>query len=136
MPKQKTYPTSRVAVEEPPGAKKPTGYAATEAASAAATRTKPEATARPAQPDFGVLPEAVEAAGVWQSNKRVNALWATTESHNSWVLIAGVGWKKLSASTDSSALALTTLAAHGKLTQTRVDYREEADGCIHELYVW
>jgi hypothetical protein len=75
-------------------------------------------------------------AAVWQRNKRVSALWGTNESLNSWALIAGVGWKKLSAGSDSAALALTTLAALGKLTQTRVDYREESDGSIHELYVW
>jgi hypothetical protein len=122
MPKQKSsYATSRVAVEESPGVK-------------AATRTK--APVRPSQPDFAVLPEAIEAAGVWQANKRVNALWGTNEPRNSWVLIAGVGWKKLGSSSDSSALALTVLASHGKLTQARVDYREESDGYIHELYVW
>ena len=51
-------------------------------------------------------------------------------------MIAGVGWKRLATSTDSSALALTVLASLGKLTQARVDYREESDGFIHELYVW
>lgn len=121
MPKQKSYAAARAAVGEPPEAK-------------AAPHTK--APVRPSQPEAGVLPEAVEAAGVWQSNKRVNALWGTNEPRNSWVLIAGVGWKKLATSTDSSTLALTVLAAHGKLTQVRVDYREESDGCIHEMYVW
>jgi hypothetical protein len=119
--KQKSYATARTSVGEPPEAK-------------TAPRKAP---VRPSQPEAGVLPEAVEAAaGVWQTNKRVNALWGTNEPRNSWVLIAGVGWKKLASSTDSSALALTVLAAHGKLTQARVDYREESDGLIHELYVW
>jgi hypothetical protein len=119
-PKQKSYATGRVAVGEPPEAKAP-------------PRKVP---VRPSQPDAGVLAEAMEAAGVWQTNKRVNALWGTNEPRNSWVMIAGVGWKKLAADTDSSALALTVLASHGKLTQARVDYREESDGLIHELYVW
>ena len=122
MPKQRTYATARAAVGEPPEAKAP-------------PRTK--VPVRPSQPEAGVLPEFMEAAaGVWQTNKRVNALWGTNEPRNSWVLIAGVGWKKLAAGTDSSALALTVLASHGKLTQASVDYREESDGFIHELYVW
>ena len=127
MPKQKSYPTSRVG-----------GAAA--GVMGAATMPEPLAPGgagvRPSEPSSAVLPEAVEAAGVWQNDKRATALWGTNEPHNSWVLIAAVGWKKLAATTDSAALALTVLAAHGKLTQTRVDYREESDGCIHELYVW
>ena len=118
--KQKSYAAARVAVGEP-------------AAARSAPRKVP---VRPSQPDTGVLPEAVEAAGVWQTNKRVNALWGTNEPRNTWVMIAGVGWKRLATSTDSSALALTVLASLGKLTQARVDYREESDGFIHELYVW
>ena len=122
MPKQKSYASARVGVREAPDAK-------------AAPRTK--APVRPSQPEAGVHPEFMEAgAGTGQTNTRVNALWGTNEPHNSWVLIAGVGWKKLGTSTDSSTLALTVLASHGKLTQARVDYREESDGCIHELYVW
>ena len=121
MPKQKTYPTGRAAVGEPPEAK-------------AASRTK--APLRPSQPEPGVLPETIEAAGVWQTNKRITAVWGTNEPRNSWVLITGVGWKRLAAGSDSSALALTVLASNGKLTQARVDYREESDGFIHELYVW
>jgi hypothetical protein len=121
MPKQKTsYPASRAAAEERPSGARPPGYAGGPAAGAMATRAAPE----------------LVTAAVWQRNKRVSALWGTNESLNSWALIAGVGWKKLSAGSDSAALALTTLAALGKLTQTRVDYREESDGSIHELYVW
>jgi len=122
MPKQKSYASARAGVRDAPDAKAP-------------PRTK--APVRPSQPEAGVLPELMEAAaGTWQTNKRVNALWGTNEPHNSWVLIAGIGWKKLAGSTDSGTLALTVLASHGKLTQTRVDYREESDGCIHEMYVW
>jgi hypothetical protein len=142
MPKQKTYPTSRAAVHEPPPRGKTEAYAGGAAAGVMAAATMPGPLApggagvRPSEPSAAVLPEAVEAAGVWQNDKRATALWGTNEPRNSWVLIAGVGWKKLATTTDSAALALTVLAAHGKLTQTRVDYREESDGCIHELYVW
>jgi len=142
MPKQKTYPTSRAAVHEPPRRGKSEAYVGEAAAGVMAAPTMPGPVApggaggRPSEPSSAVLPEVVEAAGVWQNDKRAIALWGTNEARNSWVLIAGVGWKKLAATTDTAALALTVLAAHGKLTHARVDYREESDGCIHELYVW
>lgn len=71
-----------------------------------------------------------------QNDKRIASLWSISENRNSWVNIAGVGWKRLSTSSDSAVVALTIVATAGKQTQTRVDYREEADNLIHELYVW
>ncbi len=141
MPRQKSYTPTRVG-GEPVREKRPVDSGQQETAAATvmhggqAASPPTQATARPSEPDRHVLPEAAEAAGVWQNNKRVTGLWGTNETRNSWVLIDGVGWKKLSAGTDSAELALTVLASHAKLTQARVDYREESDGSIHELYVW
>ena len=58
------------------------------------------------------------------------------ENRNAWVSIAGVGWKKLSTATDSSLVAMTMLGSSARHTQSRFDYREEADGMIHEVYLW
>ena len=33
-------------------------------------------------------------------------------------------------------MAMTILGSNAKQTQTRFDYREEADGMIHEIYLW
>lgn len=72
----------------------------------------------------------------WLNNKRVSALWGINQNRNSWVYITGVGWKKLANNSDTAVVALTTLAASAKLTQTNYNYREESDGMIHETYVW
>ncbi|MGB9179427.1 MAG: hypothetical protein WCB68_09285 [Pyrinomonadaceae bacterium] len=83
-------------------------------------------------------PEKSQGGGVtvWLSDKRVNALWSINQNRNSWMSVVGVGWRRLAAISDSGVVALTVLAAHAKQTQCRIDYREEADQLIHEIYVW
>lgn len=72
----------------------------------------------------------------WQNDKRINALWAINENRNVFVGVTGVGWKKLSNSNDTAIVALTLLSGSARLTQSLVNYRDEADGMIHEMYVW
>ena len=76
------------------------------------------------------------AVGAWLNDKRVTALWAINQNRNSWAYIAGVGWKKLANNSDTAVVALAMLAAHAKQSQTNYSYRDEADGMIHESYVW
>ena len=82
--------------------------------------------------------KAATAGGLtaWNNDKRVSALWGMNENRNSWVFVPAVGWKKLANNSDSAVVALTILAAHAKQTQTAYTYRDEADGMIHEAYVW
>lgn len=80
--------------------------------------------------------EEVEAVGAWLTDKRVSALWCINQNRNVYMGVTGVGWKKLANNSDSAIIALTTLASHARATQSRIDYREEADGMIHECYVW
>jgi hypothetical protein len=77
-------------------------------------------------------------AGVstWQNDKRISALWSINENRNSWVGVAGIGWKKLANNSDSAIVALTMLSAHAREKESPVYYREESDGMIHEMYVW
>jgi len=79
---------------------------------------------------------AVGSVGAWQGNKKITALWSINQNRNSWVAVDGVGWKKLANNSDSAVVALTILGANAKLTQHAVNYRDEADGMIHEMYVW
>jgi hypothetical protein len=74
-------------------------------------------------------------AAVWSSDKRVNALYNTYHARNSWMGIAGVGWKKLATGSDSMCEAMTVLAAHCREKNCRIDYAEE-NGTIKEIYVW
>lgn len=81
---------------------------------------------------------AISAGGVttWQSSKLVTALWSINQNRNVFLYIAGVNWKKLANNSDSAIVALNILGTSARVTQTIVNYREEADGMIHEMYVW
>jgi hypothetical protein len=78
------------------------------------------------------------SAGVsaWQSNKRITALWSINQNRNSWVAVDGIGWKKLVNNSDSAIVALTMLSSHAREKGSVVNYREESDGMIYEMYVW
>jgi hypothetical protein len=86
----------------------------------------------------GVGAGAAAAGGVtvWQPNRTVNALWSINQNRNSWVGFAGAGWVKLANNSDSAVVAMTMLVSHALVTQTSVGCRTEADGMIHEMYVW
>jgi hypothetical protein len=75
-------------------------------------------------------------AAIWKRDQRVTGLWSKNEAANSWAAIRGIGWKKLANTSDSGNIALTVLATQALQTGRPVDYREEADGMIHEIYVW
>lgn len=79
---------------------------------------------------------AVAAISTWQNDKRVNAMWVINEDRNAWMGVVGVGWKKLSNASESATSALTLLTAHARTKDSPVNYREEADGMVHEIYVW
>ena len=75
-------------------------------------------------------------ASVWVNGKKVNALWAINQNRNSWISVVGVGWVKFANNSDSAIVAFTMLGADAKLTQGTVNYRQESDNMIHEIYVW
>lgn len=91
-----------------------------------------------AAPTFTPATMAAATGGItaWNSNKRVSALWGINQNRNSWVHVPGVGWKKLANNLDSAVMAHTILAANAKQAQGDYNYRDEADGMIHEAYVW
>jgi hypothetical protein len=75
-------------------------------------------------------------ASTWVNNQHVNALWCNNQNRNSWQGVAGIGWKKFANNSDTASMAFTTLAANARQSQGLVSYREEADGMVHEIYVW
>jgi len=81
--------------------------------------------------------EGVSAFGtaVWSTDKRVNGLYTTFNPRNSWMSIAGVGWKKLATGSDAMCEAMTDLAAHAREKNCRIDYAEE-NGLVTQIYVW
>jgi hypothetical protein len=88
-----------------------------------------------AAPSLQVI-EGVGGIAAWQNNKQITALWSINQNVNSWVGVSGIGWKKLSNASGSGIVALTMLAAHAREKGSVVNYREESDGMIHEMYVW
>ncbi|HKO79046.1 MAG TPA: hypothetical protein VJU78_01565 [Chitinophagaceae bacterium] len=79
--------------------------------------------------------ETAYGAAVWSTDKRVNALYTTLHARNSWMSIAGIGWKKLATGSDSACEAMTQLAAHCREKNCRIDFSEE-NGLVNEIYVW
>lgn len=82
-----------------------------------------------------VADESVTAS-LWRRNQKINGLWCKNETRNSWISIAGVGWRRLATTTDSGVIALNILASQALQTGRNVDCREESDGMIHEIYLW
>lgn len=76
------------------------------------------------------------AIAAWQNDKRIEALWTTNEDRNSWIGVAGIGWRKLAPGNETSLSAMTMLAAHARSSNAIVNYRDEADDLVHEIYVW
>lgn len=89
-----------------------------------------------ASPSLPTPGTTVSGAAAWQSSKKVDALWTIGEDGNSWIGVAGIGWKKLAHPNETAVCALTMLAAHARCTNASVDYRDESDNMIHEIYVW
>ncbi|MCU0571660.1 MAG: hypothetical protein MUC41_01580 [Syntrophobacteraceae bacterium] len=89
-----------------------------------------------AAPSAPASAQAVAAVGAWQNNKKITALWSINQNRNSWAGIEGVGWKRLVNNSDSAIVALTMLASHAREKGSIVNYREESDGMIYEMYVF
>jgi hypothetical protein len=76
------------------------------------------------------------AISVWQNNKQVDALWTINQDRNSWMGVAGIGWRKLAPGSETSLSAMTMLVAHARCTNSPINYRDESDNLVHEIYVW
>ncbi len=77
-----------------------------------------------------------DGVGLWLTNKQVDALYSTYAARFSWMHVAGGPWRRFSPTSDSGVAALALLAAHARDRARPVNYREEADQLIHEMYVW
>jgi hypothetical protein len=77
-----------------------------------------------------------DGVGLWLTNKQVDALYSTYAARFSWMHVAGGPWRRFSPTSDSGVAALALLAAHARDRTRPVNYREEADQLIHEMYVW
>jgi hypothetical protein len=131
---QTTAERSDVPTQQPPNL----GSAARSAMQGETTRQRyaggaAEMLSTPTLPISGGVAASV---GAWQNTKKVDSLWTINQDRNSWVGISGIGWKKLSGPDETSISALTMLFAHARATGSTVNYRDESDALIHEVYVW
>jgi hypothetical protein len=79
---------------------------------------------------------AVEGIGAWRLDARIGALWTSNNARNAYVWINSVGWRKLAGQSDQAHLGLLQLARLARDTNAVVNYRDEADNMIHEMYIW
>jgi hypothetical protein len=77
-----------------------------------------------------------DGVGLWVSNKQIDALYSTYAARFSWMHVAGGVWRRFAPVSDSGVAALALLAAHARDRGRPVNYREEADQFVHEMYVW
>jgi hypothetical protein len=75
------------------------------------------------------------AGGVWNNDKRVNALFSTNEVRNSWMSVVGIGWLKLANNIDSANESLTVLATAAKTKNSPINYLLDS-GQVTQIYVW
>lgn len=75
------------------------------------------------------------SAGVWHNNKKVNALFSTNQTRNSWMSVVGTGWVKLANTIDSANEALTVFATAAKVKNSPVNYLLDG-GHATQIYVW
>jgi hypothetical protein len=74
-------------------------------------------------------------AGVWNNDKRINGLFSTNETRNSWMSIVGTGWVKLANNIDSANEGLTILSSAAKVKNSPVNYLLDG-GQVTQIYVW
>lgn len=74
--------------------------------------------------------------GTWTSGVMVDATWSINETRNAWFHVTGGAWKKIFNGTDGAFTALVSLATQAKQTGHQMAIREEADGMVHEIYLW
>lgn len=79
---------------------------------------------------------ADEGISAWHNGKKITALWSNSAPRNGFIAVPGMGWKKLSNANDSSFLNMVMMASHAEQTNANVNIRIEADGMVHEIYVW
>jgi hypothetical protein len=85
----------------------------------------------------GAAAEAVGGVtGTWRNSMVVTAMWSINETRNAWMYVSGLGWRKLFNGRDGAFMALTAIAGQARQTGHQITFREEADGMVHEIYLW
>ena len=73
--------------------------------------------------------------GAWQT-KQIRALFNNRASRSGWAYLDGIGWRQFATTNDSAHVALGLLASAARVSGSNVVARDEADGQLHEIYLW
>jgi hypothetical protein len=76
-----------------------------------------------------------QATAGWNTGKTISDLWSYEDSSGVWVLVDGVGWKRLSPASDSGHTHMTLLAGLATHDNLPVDFHEDDQGQIDQLIV-
>lgn len=79
---------------------------------------------------------AMAISGTWTQNVIVDAMWCINQTRNAYLHVKGGAWKKIFNGSDWAFTALTTLASQARQTGKPISFREEADGLVHEIYLY
>src|SRR5690349_22319467 len=85
---------------------------------------------------FAAAQSATAITGTWTQNAIVDAMWCINQSRNAFLHVKGNAWKKIYNGSDYAFTALTTLASQARQTAKPISFREEADGMVHEIYLF
>lgn len=85
---------------------------------------------------FAAAQAATAITGTWTQNAIVDAMWSINQTRNAFLHVKGGTWKKIFNGSDWAFTALTTLASQARQTGKPISFREEADGLIHEIYLF
>jgi hypothetical protein len=83
----------------------------------------------------GASEGAGAVTGTW-STVTVDATWSIDETRNAFFHVSGGAWKKVFNGTDGAFTTLVALIGQAKQTGHQIAIREEADGLVHEVYLW
>ena len=78
--------------------------------------------------------DVAAVTATWQTST-VTGLWCINETRNAWIVANGA-WRKIYNGRDGAFTALVTLASQARATGRSINYRQEADGMVYEIYLW
>lgn len=78
--------------------------------------------------------DGIENTG-WQNNKRVIGLWAINQDRNAWVYFDSIGWRKISADSDTVFYDMLSQLISAKAAARPVNFYEE-NNVIKQAYVF
>ncbi len=73
---------------------------------------------------------------IWRSSQYVDAMWSIDQTRNAFMMVRGLGWRKIYNGRDGAFTALVSLASQARQTGRQVSFREEPDGMVYEIYLW